>query len=184
MVDAIATKLRLDRVKCFSIGGEKNLFLNLKSLSDKIAEGAVIDCLGLMFDTNASHQDRLTSVTNSLTSTGFEFDSTKLTQSGIYRGSQLPIGLFLSPGNKAPGRIETMIMLGVADSPVKPCLDNFEKCVGEKTERALDDKGRVQIYLGSHNAAHGVAVAFQNGKLDLTHAAYAEVLTMVRELVE
>jgi hypothetical protein len=133
----------------------------LSRLADEAEARNVLSCLGIVFDANADHRAKLDSIANALIASGFDIDIKKLDQNGIYTAGNLPMGIFISSGNGHSGRIETMILKEVTDSTVQSCVKSFAQCVKQEGGREIDEKGLVQAYLGTHNALHGIAVAFE-----------------------
>jgi len=183
LLNAIIAELAVERAQVFEVKGEKHLKTVLEVLSDQATARAALSCLGIVFDANANAKAKLDSIAATLNSCGFDFDQANLSAQGVYSGS-LPIGVFISPGNGKAGRIETLILEEVASSSVQPCVEGFAKCVEHHSKRKVDEKGLVQVYLGSFNAAHGIAVAFERRILDIRHNAYADVREMVRQLAQ
>jgi Protein of unknown function (DUF3226) len=182
LLNSAIESLGIDRAAVFDVQGEKNLNTVLKRAADQTGSRGVLACLGIVFDANDSYPTKLQSIAAALTSAGFVFDAAGLNQYGVFRGGNVPIGIYISPTNNAAGRIETMILGEVAASPVDVCVNNFATCVEQRSGRQMDEKGRVQAYLASFNAAHGVAVAFEKGVLDIKHNTYAGVRRMLAEL--
>jgi hypothetical protein len=168
----------------YDVKGEGYLKLVLIALSDQFAARAALSCLGMVFDANTNASTKLQSISAALTSCGFEFDLAQLSPQGVYAAGRIPIGIFISPGNGGAGRIETMILGEVADSSVQTCVEAFATCVERSSGRRLDEKGFVQACLGSFNAAHGIAVAFEKQIFNVNHGAYTGVREMVRELTQ
>ncbi len=184
LLEAIVAELRIERTVVFDVKGERQLGTVLKALSLEAESRELLSCLGIVFDANADCGAKLTSIAAILRSNGFDFDEAQVDQYGIYAGPRLPIGIFVSPGQGRSGRIEHMILEEVASSSVGECIDQLAMCVGRSVGRALDEKGRVQAYLASFNAAHGVAVAFEKRILNIRHQAYADAREMVRQLTK
>jgi hypothetical protein len=184
LVRAILESVHGVNADIFDVRGEKNLKTVLLALSDKLGGwDNAIRSIGIVFDANEDQGSKMASITSALTQTGFEFDPGNLDENGICRKGNMPIGVFISPGNGGPGRIETMILTEIRSSSINECLDGFAGCVVARTTVNLSEKGLVQAYLGGRNAAHGIGVAFEKGVLDINHEAYARVRNMVRHLV-
>jgi hypothetical protein len=164
--------------------GERNLKTVLGALAEAVESGISLRCLGIVFDANADAAVKLGSIAAALTNAGFDFNAAALDSHGIYGGGAMPIGVFISPGGGASGRIETMILREISDTPAQPCIETFAKCVDLAEARRLDEKGLVQVYLGSFSAAHGVAVAFEKALFDIRHTTYDAVREMVRQLTQ
>lgn len=184
LLGALVRDLGIQNAAIFTVGGEKYLKTVLLRLAAETSGPEAIGSLGIVFDANNNYASKLDSVEAALRAAGFEFEKDKLDAHGIYRDGNLPIGVFLSPGMKRPGRIETMVMYEVEDSTISSCLNYYDKCVFEKAQRRLDEKGRVQTYLASFNAAVGLGIAFEKSLLNVGHTAYAEIRNMVLQLSE
>jgi len=184
LLNAIVAELAVQRAVVFDVKGETHLKTVLNVLSDQVTARGPLSCLGIVFDANADAKAKLDSIAAILKSCGFDFDVANLSAEGVYTHGSLPIGVFISPGHGKAGRIETMILGEVATSPVQPCVQDFAKCIEQRSGRKMDEKGLVQAYLGSFNAAHGIAVAFEKQILNIKHDTYSGVRELVRQLTQ
>jgi len=184
MLTAAIAELGVERAAVHEVKGEKHLKTVLRVLVDQVTVRAPLSCLGIVFDANADAKAKLDSIAATLKACGFDFEVSHLNATCIYTQGPFPIGVFISPGNGKAGRIENLILGEVASSPVQPCVEDFAKCIEQRSGRKMDEKGLVQAYLGSFNAAHGIAVAFEKQILDIRHATYSGVRELVRQLTQ
>jgi len=182
LIKVLIESLRIEDANIFNVEGERNLKAALLSIGGKAKAGIKLACLGLVFDANNDYAAKLSSISANLKSAGFDFDATALNGRGIYSGGDLPIGVFLSPGGRQPGRIETMILKEIGSLSIVTCINCIVSCVRNHTGILMDEKARTSSYLCTRNSPVGVGTAFEKKLFDIDNAAYSEIKSMMSEL--
>jgi hypothetical protein len=141
--------------------------------------------IGILFDAEqAGYAARLTSLCDILARFGIDVDRPAIEAGSISTGGTYRVGIFVSPDNRSPGRIEQLVLQEVRSSDVAQCVDQLAECWLGAAGKAIDEKGLAQVYIsGRSGDVCGIGTAFDKGTLDIANGAYSGIVRMVSDLM-
>lgn len=110
----------------------------------------------------------------------------------------LKVGIFIMPGNKETGMLESLCLQTVVDHPVMHCVNNYMDCLDQKlvrktheTEGTLayypknEEKAKILAFLaGMYEVTHSLGVAALKGYWPFDHEALSELREFLKKLAE
>lgn len=107
--------------------------------------------------------------------------------------SDLQIGIFLMPGQRADGALEDLCLEMIADDPASKCLDEFFLCLDTSgtprpRTRAMHAKARIHAWLASREVADlarlGLATKGDYRYVDWGHRAFGPLRLFLQKLFQ
>ena len=144
---------------------------------------ATVTSIGVVRDAETSATSAFQSVQSSLHGAGLTVPE----GSGERDRSIDPLAttVLILPGGNKPGMLETLLCATFAESRVNRCIDDFFRCVEERTNGTVTrpEKARAHAYLATQPEPNvSVGVAAKKGYWDLNHASLSKVRSFMLEL--
>lgn len=111
-------------------------------VQEKVAAIAVVR------DADHDENAAFTSVRDSLQASGFNPCPDR---NGGIAGTERKIGILVIGANEGQGTIEDLCLKSVSDRPEFPCVENYFRCITEKSGRSpISPKARIRVWMASH----------------------------------
>jgi hypothetical protein len=129
-------------------GGRNKLrdFLRDAKLRPEFAQNRV-GSIGIVRDADDDDRAAFQSVRDTLIANGFTAPETN----GVVAGEPIRVGVLIIAPNAGKGMIEDLCLQSVSGNPEFACVDEYFRCVAEKSERkTFSSKARVRAWMASH----------------------------------
>ena len=166
----------------YMIRGLSNLKSSFRLLS-KEPNFEHVKKIGILVDAEDNPGGRQDQISYCLRLVDFPYNMDAVSDHVISVGDKRS-GFFISPGNGQAGRIEDLVIKELETKEEWECIKQYNECINQKTAKPLDEKSIAQI--GISTMGHGVCGvhhAFDKGVLDVSHATYEPIVTMINNLL-
>lgn len=144
--DAFIQYLGLTGIQTEHYGGKNNLGKYLKEFRLRPGNHAVVS-LGITRDADTDVDSALQSISGALTAIGLAVPS----RAGQFVRGSPRVSVYIMPDNQRSGMLEDLCLDAVQNDVATPCVDEFFKCVAQKSNRQPNPlaKARVHAWLAS-----------------------------------
>lgn len=177
--DALFKHLAIEDVQVEECGGKAGLAKYLRAQLvrpgfDSLARLVVVQ------DADSDPVGRFQSICDTIRSCGL----TPPPEHAKLSDGKLSVGVFVMPGGKRSGMLETLCMESVSGDAAIPCVDDFLQCVKGRCGYSPEpfDKARIHSWLASRQKPdRRLGEAAEAGAWPWTHPAFAELIAFMRQ---
>jgi len=180
---ALIRHTRLENIQVEGIGGKTELPRQLNQLSKSRGFLDNTVSLGIIRDADENAGGAFQSVCSALQHAQLPIPRQVLE---TQRGSP-HVTVMILPGNNAPGMLEDICLLSVAQDPAIACLDQYFDCLSKQEGINYPhniSKARVHAFLASRDRADlRLGEAAQRGYWPWNHSAFDQVKSFLQQII-
>lgn len=171
---ALLDEMKMTGVQVHDFHGVSELASFIDGLAKSPGFRESVSSVGIVRDADSRPASSFQSVQSAVRKLGWAVPSQPMASVG----SNPKVTVLLLPGVNRKGMLEDLLLEGVADDPVMPCVDTFMECVAQRSAAPpkVLSKARAHAFLSSRERANlQIGEAAQKGYWQLGSRAYDEI---------